>query len=908
MKLLHCRLSSVRRHRELTLAFDPGLTLITGANETGKSSLVEALHRTLFLRATATGAPVQRMRSLQHPGHPQVDLQFQARGREWALQKRFSGQSGTTSLKGTGEAPRLGSEAEEHLATLLGVEEIVGSRQAGRVLPSRWAHLWVMQGEAGKDLLQLGGEYYDLHGLIEQLEQRADAALQSPLDQQLHRQLEQLVSSSLTSRGTRHQSRLWQCEQAVEERRLQLDAATANLERYEQASAELDAIEDKHRQLEQVQRPRLEAERQRLVALQQQQDKALAERKGVEQQLIPMQQQQSQLAMQQRNLRQTKESLQRQQTQLKQVDVELNRLCETINKAEETVNTARRNRDQSEAERSALEQQGQRLRRLEEHNQLQERLRHLIQQRQQQQAWQQELVDITKALAGLTAPTQEELNTLKDQHRQLEAVKVRLEAMASVVTLERSDQEVRLDDESLATGESQRRSSTFALSIGKNVRVRISPGGGAGLGELCQDRKALQDAIETSLKTWQATSLEELDGRCQKRMQLLTRESLLKQQRSSAGTEEGLEKDEQTLRQRLRDLDEELTDEELTTVDPSLPEPSTSRNGDTLQQQLAHCRSRYRQVKDEGQKAQQGLQELEQRFATVRNAHQALQLKREGLLAETRSLHQQEQTMIRDHGDGTVLTETLRQLTDQIEQLRSKLSAFADTAGSDDDQPPNAASQLATLRQEEQAMQTQLQNLSAERGGLLERCRSLGKGDPYAVTEESRTLLHQAEQDHQDEAMQVRAHQHLLELFDTARSDLSSRYTAPISDGITSYLTPLLRNPDDACALNYAAKDGLKDLSLQRDGLTLPFTALSGGMKEQLNAALRLAIADALRSGHDNCLPILFDDAFTNTDPERLQTVLAMLRKAVDRGLQVIVLSCDGSPYCEIADAVVTLG
>ena len=908
MKLLHCRLSSVRRHRELTLAFDPGLTLITGANETGKSSLVEALHRTLFLRATATGAPVQRMRSLQHPGHPQVDLQFQARGREWALQKRFSGQSGTTSLKGTGEAPRLGAEAEEHLATLLGVDEIVGSRQAGRVLPSRWAHLWVMQGEAGRDLLQLGGEYYDLHGLIEQLEQRADAALQSPLDQQLHRQLEQLVSSSLTSRGTRHQSRLWQCEQALEERRLQLDAATADLERYEQANAALDAIEDKQRQLEQVQRPSLEAERQRLVALQQQQDKALAERKGVEQQLIPMQQQQSQLAMQLRNLRQTEESLQRQQKQLKQVDAELNRLCETINQAEEAVKNARRNRDQREAERSALEQQGQRLRRLEEHKQLQERLGHLIQQRQHQQAWQQELVDITKALARLRAPAREELNTLKDQQRQLEAVQVRLEAMASVVTLERSDQEVRLDDESLATGESQRRSSTFALSIGENVRVRISPGGGAGLEELCHDRQALQDAIATSLKTWQATSLKELDGRCEKRMQLHTRESLLKQQRSSAGTDEGLERDEQTLRQRLRDLDEELSDEELTTVDPSLPESSSSRNGDTLQQQLAHCRSRYRQVKDEGQKAQQGLQDLEQRCITVSNTHQALQLKREGLLAETRSLHKQLETMIRDHGDGNVLTETLRQLTEQIEQLRSKLSAFADTADSNDAQRPNAASQLATLRQEEQAMQQQLQNLSAERGGLLERCRSLGKGDPYALTEESRTLLQQAEQDHQDEALQVRAHRHLLELFDTARSDLSSRYTAPIRDGISSYLTPLLRHPGDACALNYAAKDGLKDLSIQRDGLTLPFTALSGGMKEQLNAALRLAIADALRSGHDNCLPILFDDAFTNTDPERLQTVLAMLRKAVDRGLQVIVLSCDGSPYCEIADAVVTLG
>ena len=83
MKLLNCRLTSIRRHRELELTFHPGLTLITGANESGKSSLVEALHRTLFLRSTATGAPVQRLRSLQHSGHPQVDLGFDARGHQW---------------------------------------------------------------------------------------------------------------------------------------------------------------------------------------------------------------------------------------------------------------------------------------------------------------------------------------------------------------------------------------------------------------------------------------------------------------------------------------------------------------------------------------------------------------------------------------------------------------------------------------------------------------------------------------------------------------------------------------------------------------------------------------------------------------------------------------------------------
>ena len=48
------------------------------------------------------------------------------------------------------------------------------------MLPTRWAHLWVMQGEGGRDLLKLGGEHYDLRSLIDQLEQGADAALQSP--------------------------------------------------------------------------------------------------------------------------------------------------------------------------------------------------------------------------------------------------------------------------------------------------------------------------------------------------------------------------------------------------------------------------------------------------------------------------------------------------------------------------------------------------------------------------------------------------------------------------------------------------------------------------------------------------------------------------------------------------------
>ena len=51
----------------------------------------------------------------------------------------------------------------------------------------------------------------------------------------------------------------------------------------------------------------------------------------------------------------------------------------------------------------------------------------------------------------------------------------------------------------------------------------------------------------------------------------------------------------------------------------------------------------------------------------------------------------------------------------------------------------------------------------------------------------------------------------------------------------------------------------------------------------------------------------MFDDAFTNSDPERVQIVKQMLGMAADRGLQVILLTCDPAAYGSFSDAVVEL-
>ena len=52
-------------------------------------------------------------------------------------------------------------------------------------------------------------------------------------------------------------------------------------------------------------------------------------------------------------------------------------------------------------------------------------------------------------------------------------------------------------------------------------------------------------------------------------------------------------------------------------------------------------------------------------------------------------------------------------------------------------------------------------------------------------------------------------------------------------------------------------------------------------------------MAEVLAEAYDGSLPVLFDDAFANSDPERQAGVYRMLQKASEQGLQVILLTCD---------------
>jgi hypothetical protein len=92
----------------------------------------------------------------------------------------------------------------------------------------------------------------------------------------------------------------------------------------------------------------------------------------------------------------------------------------------------------------------------------------------------------------------------------------------------------------------------------------------------------------------------------------------------------------------------------------------------------------------------------------------------------------------------------------------------------------------------------------------------------------------------------------------------------------------------------------LKICTRTLDGRTVPYESLSGGAKEQLGILTRLAGA-ALVAKEDS-VPVVIDDALGFTDPDRLEKMGAVFDAVGSHG-QVIVLTCSPDRYGSVKDA-----
>ena len=127
MRITRLQLRNVRRHADLDLALAPGLTVVRGPNESGKSTIQRAIELALTRRVTSGSGDLDGMRSwgAAEDDRPWVRVEFEQDDedgvRTGALEKAFRGPKGTVKLDVDGESITDPARADEVVAELTGI-------------------------------------------------------------------------------------------------------------------------------------------------------------------------------------------------------------------------------------------------------------------------------------------------------------------------------------------------------------------------------------------------------------------------------------------------------------------------------------------------------------------------------------------------------------------------------------------------------------------------------------------------------------------------------------------------------------------------------------------------------------------------------------------------------------------
>ena len=200
----------------------------------------------------------------------------------------------------------------------------------------------------------------------------------------------------------------------------------------------------------------------------------------------------------------------------------------------------------------------------------------------------------------------------------------------------------------------------------------------------------------------------------------------------------------------------------------------------------------------------------------------------------------------------------------------------------------NARDVVTRLEHDLATRQQELASVTAR----LEVVGSLGRQQQL---DDARTALAVAERQSATLTARAEAARLLRETLLSHREESRRQYVAPYREQVTR-LGRIVFGSDFAVDVD----NELRILSRTRSGTTVPFDALSSGAKEQLGIIARLACA-AIVHERDG-VPVLVDDALGYSDPERLRRVGAVLSVAA-ASAQVIVLTCTPDRYRSVGSA-----
>jgi DNA repair exonuclease SbcCD ATPase subunit len=224
MRITRLSVRDFRRYREFEVPLAPGLTIIHGPNEAGKTTIQRALELILTKKATTNAAEMDGLRSWDAPedARPVIAIDFEIDDedgsvRKGSIEKAFRGAKGTVQLDYDGEVITDPTLADQALAELTGIPTEAFFRSTASIRHHELADL--DRDEAAlRDRLQASISGAD----------RGTSRAKRKLEQAIY---------GLSTKGAKNPGRLKVAEEAVEQER-------ATVEQGELALAQLEGDRD----------------------------------------------------------------------------------------------------------------------------------------------------------------------------------------------------------------------------------------------------------------------------------------------------------------------------------------------------------------------------------------------------------------------------------------------------------------------------------------------------------------------------------------------------------------------------------------------------------------------------------------------------------------------------------------
>jgi DNA repair exonuclease SbcCD ATPase subunit len=252
-----------RRYRAFDVELAPGLTVIRGPNEAGKTTVQRALELALTRRATSTAGELESLRPWGAPpdARSTIRVEFEQDdddGRKvGSLEKTFAGARGTVRLEYDGQTITDPAQADQVMAELTGIPTEAFFRSTASVRHFELSDLSRDEG-ALRDRLQASISGAD----------RGTSRARKKLDKSLH---------DLTAKGERNPGRLMVAEQAVEQARAALDQGELALAQLERDRDTLSGANERRSEADAAL-----AERRSLLEKARQAERIMAERSAAE--------------------------------------------------------------------------------------------------------------------------------------------------------------------------------------------------------------------------------------------------------------------------------------------------------------------------------------------------------------------------------------------------------------------------------------------------------------------------------------------------------------------------------------------------------------------------------------------------------------------------------------------------